>query len=259
VATTRALEVAGSEGRPVRAVLHGDATAPHILVAHGFKGFKDWGCWAWVCEQLAEAGFCAVRFDYSHNGVETTDFDRLDLFLLDTWTRHQEDLAALAEALPGRLGLLGHSRGGGDALLFAADHPRVAAVVTWASVASTRFEPPGWEEALRTQGFYAVRNGRTGQDMPIGRHAFEDAHRHDLVAAAGRVACPVLLIHGDDDAAVPPTAMDTLARAVPSAATLTIAGAGHTFGARHPWAGPTAQLEQAMGATSAFFLRSAWS
>ena len=77
-------EVKGSDGRPVRAVSHGDESAPAVLVAHGFKGFKDWGMFPWLAEQIAEAGLRAIRFDFSHNGVEETDFDRLDLFMLDT-------------------------------------------------------------------------------------------------------------------------------------------------------------------------------
>ena len=104
--------VAGSDGRPVRAVVQGPDGAPAVLIAHGFKGFKDWGMFPWMAARIADEGLRAVRFDFSHNGVEETDFDRLDLFLLDTPTRHQEDLRALADAIDGPLGLLGHSRGG---------------------------------------------------------------------------------------------------------------------------------------------------
>ena len=128
-------EVTGSDGRPVRAVQHGHQDAPAILFAHGFKGFRGWGSFPWICERLAEAGLRTIRFDFSHNGVEETDFDRLDLFMLDTPTRHQQDLHALAKHIPGPLGLLGHSRGGGDVILFGAAEPRVKAVATLASIA----------------------------------------------------------------------------------------------------------------------------
>ena len=129
--------VTGSGGKPVRAVAHGPEGAPAVLIAHGFKGFKDWGMFPWIAERLADAGFRAVRFDFSHNGVEATDFDRLDLFLLDTWTRPQEDMAAMSSARGGPLGLLGHSRGGADAILFARHEPRVRCVATLASVSDT--------------------------------------------------------------------------------------------------------------------------
>ena len=246
-------EVAGSDGRMVRAVQHGSASAPAILVAHGFKGFKDWGMFPWICDRLAHAGLRAVRFDFSHNGVEAADFDRLDLFLLDTPTRHQDDLRALASAVPGPLGLLGHSRGGGDSILFAAQEPRVRAVATLASIASTRVEPGDLEEVLRTTGSYPFPNARTGQVMPVARHAFEDAVRHDLLAAAAALTCPLLLVHGDQDTSVPIEAQRALAAACRHAQSLVVEGAGHTFGAVHPFQGPPPHLEIAVARVAAFF------
>ncbi len=251
----RTIEVAGSAGRPVHGTIHGEADAPPVLVAHGFKGFRDWGCWPWVCDRLAAHGLQAIRFDFSHNGVEETDFDRLDLFLLDTPTRHQEDLRALVAALPGPVGLLGHSRGGSDAILLAATEPRIKAVATLAAVATTRFEPEGFERALREQGYFPMPNARTKQIMPIGREAFEDGRRHDVEGAAAALEAPLLLVHGEADESVPISALERLQAAQPNAEVLRVPDAGHTFGAAHPWQGPTPQLEQAIHASAAFFRR----
>ncbi|MDF1701585.1 MAG: alpha/beta fold hydrolase [Planctomycetota bacterium] len=245
--------VAGSDGRPVRAVAHGPEGGPTVLVAHGFKGFKDWGMFPWICEQLAAAGLRAIRFDYSHNGVEASDFDRLDLFMLDTPSRHQEDLRALAASIEGPFGLLGHSRGGGDAILFAAGEPRVKAVATLASVATTVVDVPDLESHLRESGYYPFPNARTKQLMPVGRHAFEDARAHSIEDRAAELSCPLLLVHGDADTSVPPSAQQRLAEAQPSADTLTIGGAGHTFGAAHPFAGATPHLEEALARITPFF------
>lgn len=247
------IQVPGSDGRPVRAVQHGPADAPAILFAHGFKGFKAWGSFPWICERLADAGLRTIRFDFSHNGVEETDFDRLDLFLLDTPSRHQEDLRALANEIDGPLGLLGHSRGGGDVLLFAASEPRVQAVATLASVPTTVVNVPDKEQHLRETGYYPFPNARTKQLMPVARHAFEDGERHSIEEAARALTCPLLVIHGDGDEAVPVTAQTQIASWAPHAETLTLPGAGHTFGAVHPFAGPTPDLEQATDAVATFF------
>jgi len=248
-------EVKGSDGRPVRAVQTGPESAPAILFAHGFKGFKEWGSFPWICERLAEAGLRTIRFDFSHNGVEVTDFDRLDLFLLDTPTRHQEDLRALADHVPGPLGLLGHSRGGGDMILFGATEPRVQAIATLASVPTTVVDVPDLEKELRERGYYPFPNARTKQLMPVARHGFEDGARHSVADAARALTCPLLLIHGTDDEAVPVSAQARLAACQPASKFLTIEGAGHTFGAVHPFAGPTPHLEEAVDAVATFFAR----
>lgn len=246
-------EVAGSDGRPVRATVHGDPGAPAVLIAHGFKGFKDWGSFPWMAEQLAAGGLRAIRFNFSHCGVEVTDFDRLDLFLLDTPRRHQEDLHALAATLDGPLGVLGHSRGGGDAILFAAGEPRVTALATLASVATTEWTPEGYEAELREKGFVGVPNMRTKQLMPVGRHAFESGAALSVEAAARELQCPALFVHGSADQSVPPESMERLADWCPEAETLSVPDAGHTFGAVHPFQGATPELEAVMQRCVAFF------
>lgn len=249
----RPFEIPGSDGRPVRARAHGPDDAPTVLIAHGFKGFKDWGSFPWIAERIAAEGLRAIRFDFSHNGVEETDFDRLDLFLLDTPTRHQEDLAALAGAVDGPLGILGHSRGGGDAILFAAEEPRVQALVTLAAVPTTQWEPEGFEDQLRTQGFYGVENMRTKQLMPMGRHYFDAGRTWSIERAARELTCPALFVHGTDDQSVPYWVLEQLSTWCPKAETMTIEDAGHTLGAVHPFQGPTPHLEAGIGRAAAFF------
>lgn len=267
----------GSDGRPFRADLHLSAPdAPLVLVAHGFKGFRDWGFFPFLAESLREAGLNALRFDFSHNGVEERDFDRLDLFALDTWTRHQEDLAAILSAIPAakddpaagpaaggapvlaiqppRIGILGHSRGGSDAVLFAAQEPRIDAVCTWAGVANLTRGFDDAEVVLRRTGYYPIQNARTRQLMPVARAQFDDARRYDPLEAAGRLRERALLVvHGDEDISVPVADAHALARAHGQTEAMVVLGAGHTFGATHPFRGPTRELESALSVTIDFF------
>src|SRR5215210_3466834 len=117
---------------------------PTVIVCHGFKGFMEWGFFPYLAHLLADRGFVVVRFNLSGTGMLQGDelVSDPEAFKANTHGRELADLLAVLEATgrtiaPGRvdrnrLGLFGHSRGGGNAVL-AAD--RVQALVTWAALA----------------------------------------------------------------------------------------------------------------------------
>lgn len=228
---------------------------PAVIFCHGFKGFKDWGPFPAWGRALANAGFVSIHFNFSHNGVtpETpTEFKALDAFARNTFTAELADAKAVldyvAEGTRGvapvdaeRIGLMGHSRGGGTAILRAERDGRVRALATWASVSTftgrfTDAQIRDWEE----QGYTEVTNGRTGQIMRLNRSLYDDAMAHeeelDILAAAERLDLPWLIVHAEDDEAVNIRAADRLKAAHPSA-TLLKAEGGHTFGGAHPYNG----------------------
>ena len=236
-----------------------------VVVAHGFKGFKDWGFFPHLCERLARDGHLVVSFNFSLNGTGPglVDFTDLEAFGRNTLSRELEDLHWMADRTlagewtggrpPDALGLLGHSRGGGGSIIAAAENPGISALVTWAAVAT--FHRWG-EEQVRdwtTRGVTWIANARTGQQMPLYRTLWDDlrenAGRLDVVAAAGRVRVPWLVVHGENDATVPAGEARRLAGVGPAAKLRVIAGSGHTFEAVHPPAGTTPGLEAAIEAT----------
>ena len=81
-----------------------------VLVAHGFKGFKDWGFFPHLCERLAEDGHLVVSFNGSRNGVgpNLVDFTDLEAFGRNTFSHevgdvhHMVDLLAAGEWSGGR-------------------------------------------------------------------------------------------------------------------------------------------------------------
>jgi pimeloyl-ACP methyl ester carboxylesterase len=241
-----------------------------VVVVHGFKGFKDWGFFPFVCDALAGAGHAVVSFNFSRNGVGSDDesFTDLDRFATNTLSLEQEELASvLTEVLEGdlvprrprRVGLLGHSRGGGQAVLAAAAEPRLAALVTWAAVSTFDRWSEETREEWRRDGRMWVLNQRTGQQMPLDVGLLEDFERNrerlDVPSAAARVKAPWLIVHGDQDLTVPPREASDLARAAPQARLTYVEGAGHTFEARHPFEGASAELRRAVDATLAHFER----
>ena len=52
------------------------------VVAHGFKGYKDYGMFPRIAAALADRGLIAHRFNFSHSGMTNAiaTFERPDLF-----------------------------------------------------------------------------------------------------------------------------------------------------------------------------------
>lgn len=247
---------------------------PALIFLHGFKGFKDWGGFPYACHRLADADFYVVSINFTHNGVEGngTEFTQLERFANNTHSREVREACEVIDAvaignlpeshllLTGQLGLIGHSRGGGTAIIAAAQRPNVAAVAVWGSVSTfdryTEQQKQRWREA----GFIEIPNARTGQMMQINATLLDDLANNqdqlDICAAASRLARPLLVIHGEQDLSVTP---DNGERIVNSAAPdlttyLPIPNTGHTFGTVHPFAGTTLGFEQVIDATEGFFL-----
>ena len=257
---------------PPRATLRVPASAsgplPAAILLHGFKGFRRWGFQPYLAEAIARAGMVSIAIDFSGNGIgdDPLALTRLDLFEANTLAAELADVGAaldLAQSRPevdaSRLALVGHSRGGAVALLAAARDRRVGAVATLAAVADweRRFPPGEWERAHR-QGYAEVVNARTGQVLRIGSAHLAELRSPELDPrrAASRLAVPVLLVHGDADESVAVEEGRELARTLPDGAArlVEIAGAGHTFGAVHPFAGSTPALERGAAEITRFLL-----
>lgn len=260
----------------------GGGRRPAIVVCHGFKGFMEWGFFPPLAKLLASRGFVVVRFNFSGSGMAPGEERATDPegFTANTFSREQEDLATVLAELegaigetaegridPARLGLFGHSRGGGSAIVAAGSGAwkgRTAALVTWAAVATFDRMSADEKARWRRDGELPVVNSRTGQVMALGLDLLEDFERNaaalDVGAAAGRVRAPWLIVHGEADESVSVEEGRRLAGAQAGAAgaraeLLLVPEAGHTFGAVHPFAGPTPHLIAAMNATQGWFTR----
>lgn len=254
----------------------GDPPRSAVLVVHGFKGFKDWGFFPYLCERLAADGHQVVSFNFSLNGIgpDLMEFSDLDAFGRNTVSREVEDvhwmLDRLAEGTwsggkaPRAVGLLGHSRGGGASIVAAAERNRarndgdgVASLVTWAAISTFQRWTDDHLRDWETRGVAYVTNVRTGQEMPLHRTLHDDLlvneARLDVIAAAARVHVPWLVLQGSEDSAVSSEEARSLATAGSSTALRILDGWGHAFGAVHPMATPAAGLKEATHATLKHF------
>jgi dienelactone hydrolase len=223
-----------------------------------------WGMFPWIADRLAEAGFAAIRFDFAFNGAdEHGDFTRLEDFRRNTFTCEQNDLDSLLAAVSSgdfgdaclreRIGLLGHSRGGGGVILKEPGDARVAAVAALAPIAHTMRFPPEVVAIAERDGFYSMLNTRTKQEMPVGLEVFQDAEKHDILAAAEAMTQPLFTVHGTEDLSVPVAEGRQIAAV--HGEYLEIDGSDHTFGAVHPFECPTPHLVQAVDAVVEYFAR----
>jgi len=246
---------------------------PTVLICHGFKGFMEWGFFPYLAALLADRGFVAVRFNFSGSGMLPGDDLVTDTKAFSAAT-HSMDLAELSYVIDAlgveiapqridrrRIGLLGHSRGGGTSILatgHTATKNPVRSLVTWSAVSTfdrlTEEQKVGWRES----GRLPITNARTGQEIGLDRVVLEDlersSNRLDILAAASRCQVPWLIVHGQADETVPVDEARWLADRGPKTAQLEIIAQGsHTFGATHPFNGPTPQLITALNATQQWF------
>lgn len=242
--------------------------APVLVIVHGFKGFKDWGAFPAIADDFARNGIVTVRFNFSLNGIgdDDTVFTELEKFRRNTYTRECEDLADVIDRLVegdllpaaadrSHIALLGHSRGGGIALLHASRDRRVRAVAAWASVSTFDRWGPQLKAQWRERGLLEVMNQRTKQKMPLGLELLEDFERNhdtlDVPRAVSRLTIPLLIVHGEQDVSVPVEEAHVLRDAADPASTTLhiIPAADHVFGAQHPYAGMPDLMQQAIDRT----------
>ncbi len=250
-----------------------------ILIAHGFKGYKDYGMFPRLARASADAGLIAHRFNFSHSGmtnrIET--FERPDLFEQDSWNKQVFDYRRVIEAVAGGeldgagspYVMFGHSRGGVTALLtagrFADDGEFLQpnGVITAAAPSGCNFLAPEEQDELLATGFVDSPSSRTGQCLRIGRvflqEQLNDPDGHDVLAVASHIRCASLIIHGSDDPTVEVSSAGRICNAMGERANeKIIKGADHVFNATNPMpddaeAGP--QLRELLDSMTQFALR----
>ncbi|KAA0211292.1 alpha/beta fold hydrolase [bacterium] len=272
----------GADGEEIAGDLYlpaGEGTPPLVLILHGFKGFKHWGFFPTLAQSFADNGIAAAALSLSHCGVQgdTDQFNRLDLFEKDTWGRRLFDVQQVVEAAARglltdkreldrtRLGILGHSMGGGLGVLYAARDPRIRALVTLAAVSTAnRFPPAEVKAHLKAFGHMKLTHARTGQELRVGPSFFEEVETNpeafDIRRAASRLEIPWLLIHGVDDQSVAFEESLTLLEAAntngvrgSNTRLLSIENTDHVLGTQHPFRRRTAEFVQAVDAALDFF------
>jgi putative redox protein len=197
------ISFANAHGYSLSGVLHHPAQGTArgaVILCHGMESNKESEKLVYLGRAMAQRGSLVLRFDFRYVGESSGKFEDI------TYSGEVEDLEA-AHALvqsrnPGKIAILGSSMGGTVALLFAAQQPSLAALVTVAApIHPERFPSrvltPAQTEQWRAQGF-TRHNGQR-----INLSLLHDLESLNVPEAAKKITCPVLILHGDADEVVP--------------------------------------------------------
>ncbi len=228
---------------------------PIIIFCHGYKGFKDWGAWNLMANAFANAGFCFIKFNFSHNGgtiEQPIDFPDLEAFGNNNYTKELDDLESVINWISEtdtiknisnttNINLIGHSKAGGIVTIKAEENPQIRKVVSLAGVSSfgKRTSTTGDLEQWKKDGVKYVLNGRTKQQMPHYYQFYEDFIKNEerltIKRAVTNLTIPYLIIHGNNDTSVLVDEAKNLHNWNSNSILKLIDGANHVFGASHPW------------------------
>ncbi|PJB13683.1 MAG: alpha/beta hydrolase [Flavobacteriales bacterium CG_4_9_14_3_um_filter_40_17] len=254
----RNIQISGQHGKPILLdVFYKENRKPKPLVifSHGYKGFKDWGCWDLAAQSFAQAGCFFVKFNFSHNGTTSgnpLEFGDLEAFGQNNFIKELDDLDSVIhwvkmesgfknERNINNLTLIGHSRGGGVVALKASENQQVTKLITWAAVSDfeSRFPKAEQLEIWKKQKVVFVENARTKQQMPHYYQFYENfqanKERLNIQSAVRNMDKPFLILHGAEDMVVPIKDAKNL-RDWSKQGSLKLIGQGnHVFGGKHPY------------------------
>jgi fermentation-respiration switch protein FrsA (DUF1100 family) len=186
--------------------------APTIIHVHGNAGNIEHHLY--FSEFLPGSGFNLFIFDYRGYGQSEGRPRRREQLIADT---HAAVDAVLArdDVDPGRIGVFGHSLGGGIALHVMAERDEIRAAVIMSSFASFR------DIAANVVG------GREPGAIARALAALLIDDRLRPLDAIARIERPILVIHGEADRTIPVSHGRRLADAAPDAELLLLAGGDH--------------------------------
>lgn len=225
-------------------------SGPPVLFLHAWALNSQ--AWRYQMVALADAGFRCVAFDRRGHGRSADSGGGYDMDSL------ADDVARVIAALDlKRLGLVGHSLGGGEAVRYLTRHSskHVNRLVLIAPTTPYIGDPQHSDPAMFEQVRAAFRHdfpGIVGANIApfvvpatppwtvawimsmfgeVSLQAAIDCHRAfttaDFRAELPNVSVPTHVVHGDADASVPLAAGEATARLIPGATLSVVKGAPH--------------------------------
>jgi len=198
-----------NKGQLISGMLHlpdrARGKVPGVVLCHGFTGQKmeTHRLFVTMSRALEKQGIASLRFDFRGSGESEGGFEEM------TVSGEISDAAVAFGKLTShrkidhkRLGVLGLSLGGCVAACLAGQEKRMASLALWSVVAepaellTDRMSPQ--EKRILRRKAYLDRAG-----MPVGRAFFKELPSIHPLEEVVRSECPVFIVHGTEDMAVP--------------------------------------------------------
>lgn len=226
---------------------------PIAIFVHGFKGFKDWGAFNDVAEQMSNMGLAWCKFNFSRNGVtldKPTEFTDPEAFGNNNYSIELNEIGLVLDWIEANaeefqlnkdeIYLVGHSRGATMSIIKTVEDERVKKCVAWAPFfdMKSRFRKETLEK-WEKDGVWHVENKRTGQKLPLYPQFYKDyvvnQHRFDMKEVCANYEKPLLLLHAQDDPAVKVEEARMFYDQIAHSIKIESESGGHTFGVSHPF------------------------
>ena len=222
-----------------------------IIFCHGYKGFKDWGCWNLMADKFAQNGISFLKFNFSHNGGTINnpiDFPDLKAFSENNYSIEVNDVIRVVNYVKNeftyfsnaKIHLMGHSRGGGIACIASSRDLHIESLILLASVSDykSRFPEQSEIDKWKENGVRYVENKRTKQKLPHLYQFYQNYVDNESIlnieSSLKKFSGKTLICHGTMDLAVDfQNALNLCSWS--NIGCLFKLRTNHTFGSKHPW------------------------
>lgn len=230
----RSVTFTNAEGKQLAGILHlpPETPAPGVVLCHGFLSNKE--RYQDLAVALQRRGFAVLRFDFS--GIGESEGKQEDI----TVTEEIGDLGKALDFLahqPGviadRLGVYGSSLGGLVSLIAGCRDARIkvlavrAPVSDFGSLHLKKMKGEGTVSLNLNSVTYV--NNNAGLRFRIKYRFYFDGRKYNAQQEARKIACPVLIIHGDKDDIVPLEQSQQLVKRLSKGELVVLKNATHSF------------------------------
>ena len=202
-----------------------------IVMSHGFTGDKtEWGYFDRVAEELNEAGYNVLAFDFAGSGESDDEPLRID--------KQVEDLECAIEYLESReidkIGLYGHSQGG---LVSLQNYNESIATIFLTSPVTDsmpdyrrmRLDEQQREE-VREKGYWIKEREKGPREkIVIDEEIIEEKESVKQSQLLSDVNCPVKIVHGNEDEVVPLESSQSAVERLEESELRVIEGLDHSY------------------------------